>query len=45
MPDEKDHIEAREENAPEPPEPAPRGNRFSEPDAMPDHDMPPPLPT
>ena len=50
MPDEKDQheprddIEARDETAPEPMEPAPRGNVLSEPDekSLPGA-MPPPL--
>ena len=51
MPEEKEQpligteaVEAREESAPEPPEPAPRGNRYSEPDESEPGDVPPPLP-
>ena len=45
MPTEKEQVEAREDSAPEPIEPTPRGNVHSEPaDEDLPGEMPPPLP-
>lgn len=44
MPTEKEQVEAREDDAPEPAEETPRGNIHSETDESEPGEMPPPLP-